>query len=60
MGEGVISNELMGGKVIRSCASVIVARRMGLGKGEGGSVCVTVAERERVSFLLPTYQLMII
>jgi hypothetical protein len=32
--EGVISNELIGGKVIRSCASVIVARE---GRGrEGG------------------------
>jgi hypothetical protein len=30
-----MSNELMGGRVIRSCASVIVARRMGRGEGEG-------------------------
>ena len=54
--EGVISNELMGGKVIRSCASVIVARK---GRGREGGERIVSNSRGRGKGSKP-YQLMII
>jgi len=57
--EGEISNELIGGKVIRSCASVIVARKRGWGRGEGEEY-VCNGRSERGELPVTTYQLMII
>ena len=56
--EGEISNELIGGKVIRSWASVIVGRGEGKGGREKEYVCN--GRRERGELPVTTYQLMII
>lgn len=48
MVDGVISNELIGGKVIRSCASVIVARK-GKGRERGERIVSNSCRRGRGS-----------
>lgn len=48
--EGDMSNELIGGRVMRSCALVIVRRGEGGGEGEGGEGIVEQSQ-EKVGYL---------